>query len=64
MLTVVLEAVEVLVPLATNLAAIWLLLLHTNSARVWYGCSRVDYGKGTIGVLLQLLILVTVLRTC
>jgi len=58
---VVLETVEVLVSLAANLTAVWLLFLHADSSRVGNGCERVDNRKGTVVVLLELLVLVTVL---
>jgi hypothetical protein len=61
---VVLEAVEILVPLAAHLAAVWLFLLHAHGARVRYRCEGVDDRKCAVLVLLQLLVLVTVLRVC
>lgn len=61
MSTVVLEPVEVLVALATHLASVRLLLLHADSAGVWYRGKRVDDGESAVLVLLQLLVLVAVL---
>lgn len=61
MLSVVLEAVQVLVALPAHLAAIWLLFLHADGARVGDRRRRVDDRESAVGVLLQLLILVTVL---
>jgi len=61
MLTVVLETVEVLVSFATDLTPIWLLFLHADGSGVWNGCGWVDDGKGAVGILLELLILVAML---
>jgi len=60
----VLETVEVLVPLSAHLAAIRLLFLHADGAGIGYGSQRVDDREGAILVLLQLLVLVAVLYTC
>ena len=60
-MAVVLETIQVLVALAANLATVRLLLLHADGAGIWNGCRRVDDGEGTIGILLELLILVAVL---
>ena len=59
---VVFETVQVLVALATNLATIWLLLLHAQRPGVRCGCLRVDDGKRAICVIMQLLIVVTMLN--
>jgi hypothetical protein len=58
---VVLETVEVLVAFAAYFTAIWLLLLHADSAGVGYGCEGVDDGESAVVVLLELLVLVTML---
>ena len=63
-MTMILEAVEILVPLAADFAAIGLLFLHADGARIWNRCGRVDDGKGAVRVLFELLILVAVLRVC
>jgi len=60
-LAMVFESVEILVALATHLAAIRLLLLHADGARVGNASSRIYYREGTIRVLLELLILMTML---
>jgi len=60
-LTVVLETVQVFVALATNFAAVGLLLLHADGPRVGNRGCRVNDGKGAVGVLLELLILMAVL---
>lgn len=64
MLTVVFQSVQVLVTLATDLAAVWLLFLHTDGTWIWNRGGRVNDRKGTVRVLLKLLVLVTVLRRC
>jgi len=61
MRTMVLEAVEVLVALATNVATIWLLFLHTNGTRVWYRRQGIDNRESAIVVLFELLILMAML---
>lgn len=61
MCTMVLEAVKVLISLAAHLAAIWLLLLHTHCAWIWYRGERVDDGERAVLVFFQLLVLVAVL---
>lgn len=48
----VLEAVEVLVSLATHLASVGLLLLHADSAGIGYRGERVDDGESSVLVLL------------
>jgi hypothetical protein len=59
--TVVLETIQILVPLAAHLASVRLLLLHANCAGVGNGGQWVDYRESTVLVLLELLILVAVL---
>lgn len=61
MLAVVFETVQVLVTLAAHLAAIWLLFLHANRTWVWDAGSGVHNAESAIGVLLELLVLVTML---
>ena len=60
---VVFEAVEVLVPFAAHLAAIRLLLLHTDGSGVGNRRDRIHDGEGAVLILLELLILMAVLRT-
>ena len=60
----VFETVEILVPLAAHLAAIWLLLLHADGTRIGYRGKRVHDGEGTVVVLFQLLVLMAVLHWC
>lgn len=62
MLAVVFETVQVLVAFAADLTAVRLLLLHTNGTGIGNGCGGVYNGECTIGVLLELLILMTVLE--
>lgn len=57
----ILQAVQILVALPANLASVRLLLLHTHRARVRNTRRRVDDGECAVGVLLELLVLVTVL---
>jgi len=61
MRSMILQTVKVLVALATDFAAIGLLLLHADSARVWNGRQRVDDRKATVVILLELLVLMAVL---
>lgn len=56
--TYVFQPVEVLVSLAARLAVEWLLLFHAHSARVGRTRLRVDDGKSSVAVLVQLLSLV------
>ena len=58
----VFEAVQILVALATNLAAVRLLLFHSDSAGVGNGCGGIYDGESAVGVLLELLVLMTMLR--
>jgi hypothetical protein len=58
---VVFEAVQVLVPLAADLAAIRFLLLHAEGTRVRSRCFWVNDGECTISIIMQLLIVVAML---
>lgn len=53
--TYIFQAVKILVTLAARLAVEWLLLFHAHSARVRRTSLRVDNGKGSVTVLVQLL---------
>lgn len=57
--TYVFQSVQVLIALATNIALVWLLLLHTKSARIWRRSLWVDDRESSITVLVQLLSLMT-----
>lgn len=57
----VFEAVEILVTFATDFASVGLLLFHADGSRIGDGCGGINNGKGTIGILLELLVLVTML---
>ena len=58
---VVFEAVEVLVALAADVAAVGFFLFHAEGARVRGGGFGVDDGEGAVGVFVQLLVVVAVL---
>ena len=58
---VILEAVEVLVPLLTDIALVWLLLFHTLGPGIWCLRVRIDDRECAITVLVQSLIIVAVL---
>jgi hypothetical protein len=58
---VVLEAVQVLVPLAANFAAIWFLLLHAKGTRVRSRCFWVNDRECAISIIMQLLVIVAML---
>jgi hypothetical protein len=62
MLSVIFQAVEILVSFATCLASVWFLFLHANSSGIGNRGSRVNDGVSAIFVFLKLLVLVTVLR--
>ncbi len=53
--THIFEPVQVLVPLAAEVAFVWLLLLHAQGARIRSARLRVDNGESAIPVLVQLL---------
>jgi len=48
----ILEAVEILVALATDLTAIWFFFLHANGPWIRYRRHGIDYRERTIAVLL------------
>jgi len=58
---VVLEPVEILVPLLTDIALVRLLFLHALGSRVGCLSVRIDNREGAIPVLMQSLTIVTVL---
>ena len=58
--THIFEAVEVLISLIAHLTRVGLLLFHTKSSRIWNTRVGVNDGKGTIFVLVQLLVGVSV----
>lgn len=58
-MTYVFQAVKVLVTLAAGFTAERLLLLHAQRSRIRSTGLRVDDGKGTVSILVQLLCLVT-----
>lgn len=62
MCLVVLEPVEVLVPLAADIALVRLFLFHAERSRIGGQCRRVDDGEGAVRVLLQILSIVAVLK--
>lgn len=49
---VILETVEVLVPLGTYIALVWLFFLHTNSAWIRLVVIRIEYREGAVAILL------------
>ena len=57
----VLQTVKVLVTLTTDFAAVRLLLLHAEGTRIRGRRFRVNNREGTVGVVMQLLIVVAVL---
>lgn len=60
-LLVILESVQVLVPLAADRALVGFLLLHANGTGIGCTSDGVNYRKRTIRILLQFLVIVTVL---
>lgn len=58
---VVFETVEVLVPLLANVALVWLLLFHSHGARIWCLGVGVDNREGSVAILMESLIVMTVL---
>lgn len=58
---VVFESVEVLVPFAAYITAVRFFFLHTKGARVRNRRLRVDDGESSVGVVMELLIVVTML---
>ena len=60
---VVLEAIEVLVALATRFALVWLVFFHAERAGVRRMRVRIHDRVGAVGVLLKLLGLVAVLKS-
>lgn len=50
------EAVQILVPLAAELASVRFLLFHSQRAWVRSASLRIDYGEGSIAILMELLI--------
>lgn len=63
-LAMVLQSVQVLIPFAADLAPVWLLFLHSNGSWVGNRCDRVNDGKRTVCVFLQLLVVMTMLKKC
>lgn len=58
--TMVLQTIQVLVPLATNFTSIGFVFLHAGAIKVGGVALRIDDGDGTVRVLLQGLVLVPV----
>ena len=56
------ETVEILVALAAHFAAVRLLFLHSQSAGIRRRGLGVDDRKGAVGIVVQLLVVVTVLE--
>ena len=61
-MAVVLETVQVLVAFTTDLTAVGLLLLHADGTRVGDGCGGIYNGESAVGILLELLVLMTMLE--
>lgn len=57
----VLESIQVLIPFSTDITTERLLLFHPQSPRVWCTCFWIDDGKRTIGIIMQLLIIMSML---
>ena len=57
----VFEPVEVFVTFAANFALVRLLLFHAQGAWVGGKGGRIDNGEGAVGVLVQLLVIMSVL---
>jgi hypothetical protein len=61
-LSVILQAIQILIPLATDFASVGLFLLHAHSSGVRDRGNRVNDREGSIRIFLELLILVAVLE--
>lgn len=61
---VVLQAVQILVALAADFAAVWLLFLHADSTWVGNRSDGIDDGECAVVVGLEFLILVAMLNIC
>jgi hypothetical protein len=59
---VILETIQVLVPLAADIALVGLLFLHTQCSRVCLESIGIDNGKSAVGVFVEFLGVVTVLE--
>lgn len=55
----VFQAVQILVTLATNVALIWLLLLHAECAGIGRRCLGIHNGESPIAILMELLSLMS-----
>ena len=58
---VVLQTIEVLVPLAARLAFVWLLLFHPHRAGIWRRCFWVDDGEGAVRIVVKALVIMAML---
>lgn len=58
----ILQTIQVLVPLLANFALVRLLLLHAHSPRVWRRGLWVNNGKGPIGIIVKALVVVAMLE--
>jgi hypothetical protein len=58
----VLEAIQILVPLLTHFALVRLLLLHAHSTWIRRRGLWVDNGKGPIGIIVKPLVVVSMLE--
>lgn len=61
MLCVVFEPVEILVAFAARVAAVGLVLLHANCARIWFVGFGIDDAEGSVGVCVERLAVVAML---
>lgn len=57
----VFEAVEILVAFPAGIAAVWLVLLHAQSTRIWVQSFGINDGKRAIAVVLESLGIMAVL---
>lgn len=60
MCLVVFEAVEVLIPLLTDVALVWFLLFHTHGSRIRCLSVGINDGEGAISVLMEALVVMPV----
>ena len=57
--TYIFEAVQIFIPLSADFTFVGLLLLHAKSTRIWCVRVRIDNGEGPIGIIVELLCLMS-----
>lgn len=58
MASMILQTIQILITLTTNLTPIWLILFHSSAIQIWCIRLRIDDRNGSVRILLKGLVLV------